>query len=168
MGVEVEPVTTSTALTVPEANSPATPVASIGDTINCPFHDDSTPSLKLYADHFHCYGCGAHGDLVDWLMMTEGLTRDEAVRALDHQDEQRALVVPAVDADQARKLKYAMQLWSAARPIAGTPAARYLADRRWIVIGLLPDDVDETLRFTLTARSTRPSTRRSSALCVIQ
>jgi DNA polymerase len=148
-GPAVEPVTTCTALTVPAAQLPAKPVASIGDIINCPFHDDSTPSLKLYADHFHCYGCGAHGDLVDWLMMTEGLTREEAVRAVDHQDGQRALVAPAVDrgADQARKLKYAMQLWIAARPITGTPAARYLADRRRIDIALLPEDVDETLRF---------------------
>jgi DNA polymerase len=142
-------VTTSTALTVPQAKLSATSVASIGDTINCPFHDDSTPSLKLYSDHFHCYGCGAHGDLVDWLMMTEGLTRGEAVRVLDHREGERALVAPTGDrgADHARKLKYAMQLWSAARPIAGTLAARYLADRRRIDIALLPDDVDEALRF---------------------
>lgn len=31
----------------------------------CPFHDDRTPSLKLYEDHFYCYGCGASGDVID-------------------------------------------------------------------------------------------------------
>lgn len=37
----------------------------------CPFpdHDDSTPSFHVYADveepHFHCYGCGMHGDVLD-------------------------------------------------------------------------------------------------------
>ena len=31
----------------------------------CPFHADKVPSLKLYGDHFHCFGCGAHGDVVD-------------------------------------------------------------------------------------------------------
>ena len=24
----------------------------------CPFHDDRTPSMKLYEDHYHCFGCG--------------------------------------------------------------------------------------------------------------
>ena len=23
----------------------------------CPFHDDKTPSLKVYDDHFYCFGC---------------------------------------------------------------------------------------------------------------
>ena len=36
----------------------------------CPFHEDRVPSLKLYDDHFHCFGCGAHGDVVD---LTAGL-----------------------------------------------------------------------------------------------
>ena len=31
----------------------------------CPFHDDHTPSMKLYDDHFYCFGCGRHGDVVD-------------------------------------------------------------------------------------------------------
>ena len=31
----------------------------------CPFHADKVPSLKLYGDHFHCFGCGAQGDVVD-------------------------------------------------------------------------------------------------------
>lgn len=31
----------------------------------CPFHDDRTPSMKLYDDHFYCFGCGASGDVVD-------------------------------------------------------------------------------------------------------
>jgi CHC2 zinc finger/Toprim domain len=142
-------ITTSTALTVPVVKLPAKPAASIGDTINCPFHDDGTPSLKLYADHFHCYGCGAHGDLVDWLMMMEGLTRNEAVQTLDRQNGQRALVAPVMDTQvkRARDIKRAMQLWAAARPIAGTLAARYLADRRRIDLDVLPDDVDEALRF---------------------
>lgn len=27
-----------------------------GDMICCPFHDDRTPSMKLYDDHFYCFG----------------------------------------------------------------------------------------------------------------
>ena len=32
--------------------------------VNCLFHNDKTPSLKLYPTHFHCYGCGKHGDII--------------------------------------------------------------------------------------------------------
>ena len=35
-----------------------------GDMARCPFHDDRTPSMKLYDDHFYCFGCGKHGDVV--------------------------------------------------------------------------------------------------------
>ena len=31
----------------------------------CPFHNDRTPSMKLYPDHFYCFGCGKYGDVVD-------------------------------------------------------------------------------------------------------
>ena len=31
----------------------------------CPFHDDHAPSMKLYEDHFYCFGCGKHGDVID-------------------------------------------------------------------------------------------------------
>ena len=50
--------------------------------ICCPFHDDSTPSCHIYPDHFYCFGCGAHGDAIDWLMMFEGLDRDAGDRRL--------------------------------------------------------------------------------------
>ncbi len=30
----------------------------------CPFHNERTPSFKVYEDHFHCFGCGAHGDRI--------------------------------------------------------------------------------------------------------
>ncbi|MCL2774929.1 MAG: CHC2 zinc finger domain-containing protein [Oscillospiraceae bacterium] len=32
--------------------------------INCIFHSDKTPNMKLYDDHFHCFGCGKHGDII--------------------------------------------------------------------------------------------------------
>lgn len=30
----------------------------------CPFHNERTGSLKLYSDHFHCFGCHEHGDVI--------------------------------------------------------------------------------------------------------
>ena len=51
--------------------------------MRCPFHADRVPSLKLYGDHFHCFGCGAHGDVID---LTAGLlscSKGEAARRLE-------------------------------------------------------------------------------------
>ncbi len=31
---------------------------------SCLFHNERTPSLKLYSDHFYCYGCGKSGDVI--------------------------------------------------------------------------------------------------------
>jgi DNA primase len=42
----------------------------------CPFHDDRTPSLVIDErdEHFHCYGCRAHGDVISWVMRRDGLS----------------------------------------------------------------------------------------------
>ena len=34
--------------------------------ICCPFHNDDSPSLKIYDDHFYCFGCGEHGDVINF------------------------------------------------------------------------------------------------------
>lgn len=52
-------------LTTIEAVTGERPVRNM---IRCPFHGDDTPSLAIYADdHWHCFGCGRHGDLFDFL-----------------------------------------------------------------------------------------------------
>ena len=35
-----------------------------GGMVCCPVHEEHTPSMKLYEDHFYCFGCGKHGDVV--------------------------------------------------------------------------------------------------------
>jgi len=32
----------------------------------CPFHDDRHPSLSIKGERWRCFGCGAHGDAIDW------------------------------------------------------------------------------------------------------
>lgn len=40
----------------------------------CPFHKEKTPSFTVYDDgHFHCFGCEAHGTIIDWYMRREHL-----------------------------------------------------------------------------------------------
>ena len=33
----------------------------------CPFHNDRHPSLKLNEEYFFCFGCGAKGDVIDFV-----------------------------------------------------------------------------------------------------
>jgi DNA primase len=111
----------------------------------CPFHNDHTPSFtvndgKAFA---HCFGCGWHGDAVDFVAAMTGCTVADAARLLGAGDlptlptSSRAKDLPQADtADAARRI------WREAEPIAGTPAELYLRSRG-IHIQLPP-----TLRFT--------------------
>lgn len=49
----------------------------------CPFHNEKTPSCKLYADHYHCYGCGAHGDVIGLVQGIFNLTPMDAVKQIN-------------------------------------------------------------------------------------
>jgi DNA primase len=48
----------------------------------CPFHGEKTPSFYIYEDAFHCFGCGAHGDAISFVMQSQGLEFMDAVRQL--------------------------------------------------------------------------------------
>ncbi|WP_207538663.1 DNA primase [Sabulicella rubraurantiaca] len=48
----------------------------------CPFHNEKSPSFYVYDEHFHCFGCGAHGDAFAFLMRSEGASFMEAVERL--------------------------------------------------------------------------------------
>ena len=49
---------------------------------NCPFHAERTPSFNVRDDHYHCFGCGAHGDAIEFVMQSQGATFMEAVERL--------------------------------------------------------------------------------------
>ena len=50
----------------------------------CPFHREKSPSFSVRDDEgfFHCFGCGASGDVFKYVMQTEGLSFPEAVERL--------------------------------------------------------------------------------------
>src|ERR671916_834194 len=59
----------------------------VSRAILCPFHDDKTPSCKVNLGRkiFHCFGCGAHGNILDFVRMKENLAEGdlrEAARRL--------------------------------------------------------------------------------------
>ena len=49
--------------------------------VACPFHNDRTPSMKVDA-RFHCFGCGADGDVIDFTARLHGLDVKAAAEKL--------------------------------------------------------------------------------------
>jgi DNA primase len=50
----------------------------------CPFHDEKSPSFTVRPSHgtFHCFGCGEHGSVIDFVMKMEVIGFPEAVERL--------------------------------------------------------------------------------------
>ena len=48
----------------------------------CPFHDDKDPSLQLHDEYFHCFGCGASGDVITFVARLFQISNKEAAEKL--------------------------------------------------------------------------------------
>ncbi len=46
----------------------------------CPFHNDRHPSLYVADDHYYCFACGEHGDVIDFAAKLFGLPLYEAAQ----------------------------------------------------------------------------------------
>ena len=76
----------------------------------CPFHKEKTPSFTVNEEKgfYHCFGCGAHGSAIDFVMAMDGLGFREAVERLA---EHAGLEIPADtpaerERDEKRKTLY--------------------------------------------------------------
>ena len=49
----------------------------------CPFHNDGHPSMHVYSDNFHCFTCGAHGDVISFVQKLYGLDFQKAISKID-------------------------------------------------------------------------------------
>lgn len=56
--------------------------AGRNDMVCCPFHNDRHPSMKLNEDYFYCFGCGATGDVIDFVARLFDLSSYEAAQKL--------------------------------------------------------------------------------------
>jgi hypothetical protein len=122
------------------------PMAGYGGVtkVLCPLHAEEEPSCAIYHDHFHCYGCGAHGSRLDWLVQVEGMSEAEALALLAETPEMASFALPANSSDT---LTFVERLWDAAVPIAGTIAERYLDETRGCDLSQLPGTISDSLRF---------------------
>lgn len=55
-----------------------------GNMVCCPFHNDRIPSMKLNEDYFYCFGCGAHGDVIDLVARLFNLSSYDAAKKLTY------------------------------------------------------------------------------------
>ena len=50
----------------------------------CPFHNDNTPSMKIYEDHFYCFGCGSTGDGTGFVAKLFNISQLEAAKKISY------------------------------------------------------------------------------------
>lgn len=133
----------------------------------CPFHHEKTPSFYVVDDKsfFHCFGCGAHGDAIGFVMRADNL---DFITAIEKLAGEAGLVIPhptPQERERAQRQKtlkealeaaaafYEARLWTP----AGARARDYLQRRgldpetiRRFRLGWAPDD-RQALRRSLAA-----------------
>lgn len=131
----------------------------------CPFHGEKTPSFFVNPERqtFKCFGCGAGGDVFEFLMRREGWTFPETLKTLAERANitlTRSGGAHHPEQEQLKRQLYAVMAWAAERftqalksPEAGQGARAYLAQRRipeelWerFALGFAPPGRDNLLR----------------------
>jgi DNA primase len=104
----------------------------------CPFHAEKTPSFTVNDQRgfYHCFGCGAHGDIISFVAEKEGLSFTEAVAKLASE---LGIEISRQEGEhqykQLNKILHCAALWFVAKfwGETGKDARRYLKNR-----GVLP------------------------------
>ena len=75
----------------------------------CPIHDEKTPSFYVYPETgtFHCYGCGAHGTIIDYVMHTHGFKSPS--EALEQIAREKGVLLDRINSEEWEKRKEAIQ-----------------------------------------------------------
>ena len=126
----------------------------------CPFHGERTPSFHVHVERgfFYCFGCGAKGDVFDYVMRTQGIEFRDALQLLG---ERVGIEVRGAPAGQGRRrdlleINEVALAWFVAQ-LPGSAAADYLRRRgltdetvRDWGLGFAPDGWDGLLKQMLT------------------
>lgn len=97
----------------------------------CPFHSDRTPSFTIFSggERFHCFGCGASGDVLDFIQRLHGVQLREAADMLTGGDLPSVHIEPAPANTAVDRLPEAKAIWRNAVAVQGTPVETYLRSR---------------------------------------
>lgn len=123
----------------------------------CPFHNEKTPSFTINDEKgfYHCFGCGAHGDAIEFVRKFERLSYPETIETLARE---AGMALPQLSHEEAHKieqaktqydiLEMATQWFEKQLLTAGGMTARDYLDKRGLKpetlrqfrIGYAPDD----------------------------
>lgn len=97
----------------------------------CPFHNEKSPSFTVNDSKgfFHCFGCGAHGNIFDFLMRSEGLNFPESVERLAGE---AGMQLPKADPKIIEKLDKEARLVSCAEAAAKFYQAQLLTSNGFV------------------------------------
>lgn len=92
----------------------------------CPFHNEKTPSFSVAPDKqiFHCFGCGAGGGVITFVMKAEGLEFPDAVRYLAAR---AGMEVPEQGEADRKAARHRDRLYALCKD-----AARFYYDTLWL------------------------------------
>ena len=51
--------------------------------VRCAFHSEKTASMKVYEKSYHCFGCGANGDVISFVQQLFSLNFTDALKKID-------------------------------------------------------------------------------------
>ncbi len=96
----------------------------------CPFHNEKTPSFYVVEDKgfFHCFGCGAHGDAIGFVMRSENLDFIEAIERLAGIAGIQVPQQTPLEREKAQRQKTLLEALAA--------AANFYEERLWSPAGL--------------------------------
>lgn len=123
----------------------------------CPFHGERTPSFHLYRQRYRCFGCDAHGDVVDLVAGLLDVSLVEAAKELnaafrlgiDLEVPADPAAVARADAERERKRRFQAWRENALSVLTGRFRALWLRVKvggALAVPGLLSDDYAAALR----------------------
>lgn len=99
---------------------------------NCPFHGEKTPSFVVSPSKqiYHCFGCGAGGDTIKFVMEIEKLSYPEAIEKLASMyNFSLRYTKGSSDYSDAKRVLEAVQTWYVKNLDQNPTAQKYLADR---------------------------------------
>jgi DNA primase len=128
----------------------------------CPFHSERTPSFRVNdgKGSYYCFGCGASGDAIRFIMEKERVRFMDALRYLGAADlpvvsaKERAQRREEQDAERDEAISHARRFFAEAGDVKGTPGETYLRARG---IDAMPEFFG-TVRFAMVPAWRNPET----------
>ena len=139
----------------------------------CPFHHEKSPSFNVHNDKgfFHCFGCGASGDVIEFVMKTRGIDFPDTVKALANE---HGIALPEtadkVESNEKQRLGRLYQVtglaasWfsSQLNSSNGLAALKYLTNRgvgddaiKRFNLGFAPDNRDALQKYLIANNVTK-------------